>query len=64
LFEELTYHKYERRREILILMFTAFLEPFLYHPLILYWALRGNIDFIAGNRRWGDMVRRGFATVR
>lgn len=64
LYEELTYHKYERRREVIILVFTAFLEPLLYHPLVLYWAIRGNIDFIAGNRRWGEMVRRGFGTAR
>lgn len=64
LFEELTYHKYERRRDVLILLFTAFLEPILFHPLLLFWAIRGNIDFLAGNKSWGEMVRRGFGAMR
>jgi len=64
LFEELTYHKYERRRDVLTMVLTAFLEPFLYHPLVLYWAVRGNIDYLAGNRKWGEMVRKGFGAMR
>jgi cellulose synthase/poly-beta-1,6-N-acetylglucosamine synthase-like glycosyltransferase len=64
LFEELTYHKYERRRDVLTLVVTAFLEPLFYHPMVLYWAVRGNIDYLAGNRKWGEMVRRGFGAMR
>jgi len=64
LFEELTYHKYERRRDVLTMVLTAFLEPFLYHPMVLYWAIRGNIDYLAGNRKWGEMVRKGFGAMR
>ena len=64
LFEEMTYHKYERRRDVISLLFTAFLEPIFYHPLILFWAMRGNIDYLAGNKSWGEMVRRGFGAMR
>lgn len=64
LFEELTYHKYERRRDVINLVLTAFLEPFVYHPMVLYWAVRGNIDYLAGNKKWGEMVRKGFGTMR
>lgn len=64
LFEEMTYHKYERRRDVLILLFTAFLEPIFFHPLILFWAIRGNIDYLAGNKSWGEMVRKGFGAMR
>lgn len=64
LFEEMTYHKYERRRDVLNLLLTAFLEPLFYHPLILFWAVRGNIDYLAGNKSWGEMVRRGFGAMR
>ena len=64
LFEELTFHTYEKRRDVLYLLLTALIEPILYHPMVLYWAVRGNIDFLAGNKRWGDMVRRGFGSVR
>lgn len=64
LFEELTYHKYEKRRDVINLLLTAFMEPIFYHPLILYWAIRGNIDYLAGNKSWGEMVRRGFGAMR
>lgn len=64
LYEELTYHKYEKRRDVLKLLFTAILEPIFYHPLILFWAIRGNIDYLAGNKSWGEMVRRGFGAMR
>jgi cellulose synthase/poly-beta-1,6-N-acetylglucosamine synthase-like glycosyltransferase len=64
LFEELTFHKYERRRDVLILVVTAFLEPFFYHPMVLYWAVRGNIDYLSGNRKWGEMIRKGFGAMR
>jgi len=64
LFEEMTYHKYERRRDVLSLLLTAFLEPVFYHPLVLYWAMRGNIDYLAGNKSWGEMIRRGFGAMR
>ncbi|MCD6332924.1 MAG: glycosyltransferase family 2 protein [Bacteroidales bacterium] len=64
LFEELTYHKYERRRDVLYLVLTAFFEPIFYHPMVLFWTLRGNIDYLAGNRKWGEMIRRGFGTMR
>jgi biofilm PGA synthesis N-glycosyltransferase PgaC len=64
LFEELTFHKYERRRDVFSLVLTALLEPIFYHPLVLYWAVRGNLDYLSGNRRWGDMVRKGFGAMR
>jgi len=64
LYEELTYHKYERRRDVLRLVMTAFLEPVFYHPMVLYWAIRGNIDYLAGNKGWGEMIRKGFGTMR
>ena len=44
LFEEITFHKYERRRDVLKLMGTAFLEPIFYHPIVLVLTIKGNID--------------------
>ena len=60
LFEEKTFHKYKTRREIFRLLRTALLEPFLYHPLTVWWAVRGNIDYLRGVRSWGKMEREGF----
>ncbi|MBT3244564.1 MAG: glycosyltransferase family 2 protein [Bacteroidetes bacterium] len=64
LFEELTYHKYTKRTDVIKLVFTAFLEPVFYHPFILYWAIRGNLDYLSGNKSWGVMVRKGFGAMR
>jgi len=65
LYEELTFHKYERKWDVLRLFLYAWLEPIIYHPLILWWAIRGNFDyFIAGKKGWGRMERKGFDNVR
>lgn len=39
----------------------AFLEPFIYHPIILYCALKGYYDELVGKKmQWGEMTRKGF----
>ena len=41
--------------------FMAFLEPILYHPIIVYCALRGTLDELTGKKKsWGEMKRKGF----
>lgn len=60
LFEEITFHKYEKRRDVLKLIFTAFLEPFFYHPLILVMNIKGNIDKLMKKSTWGTHTRSGF----
>ena len=60
LYEELTFHRYERKMDILRLWFAALLEPFILHPISLFYAIKGNIDYLRGNRSWGKMERKGF----
>jgi cellulose synthase/poly-beta-1,6-N-acetylglucosamine synthase-like glycosyltransferase len=60
LFEEKTFHKYQTRREVLKLLATALLEPIFYHPRTVWWAVRGNFDYLRGVRSWGMMEREGF----
>jgi hypothetical protein len=44
------------------LLVTSWIEPFFYHPMVTYWALRGNWDYFVRNKKsWGKMPRRGFA---
>lgn len=64
LFEEMTFHKYEQRRDVLKLFFTALIEPIFYHPLTVFWAVRGNIDYLRGVRSWGKMDRIGFQQAK
>jgi biofilm PGA synthesis N-glycosyltransferase PgaC len=60
LYEELTFRKYESRRDLINIYLTALLEPFVYHPLSIFWALKGNWSYFMGNRKWGKMERIGF----
>ena len=44
------------------LIVAALLEPFVYHPLIVFFSLRGYMKFITKQRIvWGEMTRQGFA---
>jgi poly-beta-1,6-N-acetyl-D-glucosamine synthase len=60
LFEEVTFHKYEKRREVMRLVGTAFLEPLFYHPLVMLMSIKGNIDKLLHRNIWGKMERKGF----
>ena len=60
LFEEITFHKYEKRRDVLRLIGTAFLEPFFYHPLLMLMSIKGNLDKLLKRNTWGKMERKGF----
>jgi biofilm PGA synthesis N-glycosyltransferase PgaC len=60
LFEEITFHKYEKRRDVLRLVAIAFLEPLFYHPLVMLMTIKGNIDKVLNRNKWGKMERKGF----
>lgn len=59
LFEEITFHKYKRKRDVLKLLAVSLFEPFFY-PLHTYFALRGNIELLRGKKGWGKAERKGF----
>lgn len=59
LFEEITFHKYRRKRDVLKLLSAAFIEPFFY-PVHTYFAIRGNIETMLGKKTWGKAERSGF----
>ncbi len=59
LFEEITFHKYKKKRDILKLLSVALVEPFFY-PVHTYFAVRGNLEAIWGKKGWGKAVRKGF----
>ena len=60
LMEVLSYHQYKRRIDITHLIFTAFTEPFYFHPFVVWSAIKGFIDKINKKSSWGEMVRIGF----
>lgn len=61
LFDHLAYNRYKNKSMILNLLITSWLEPLFYHPLVVYWGLRGNYDyFVKKKKTWGKMTRAGF----
>jgi biofilm PGA synthesis N-glycosyltransferase PgaC len=60
LFEELSFHQYKKKRDILRLLSTALIEPIFIHPITVYYAIRGNLDLLTGVKNWGEMKRKGF----
>lgn len=60
LFEELSFHQYKKKRDILRLLSTALIEPVFIHPINVYYAIMGNLDLMTGVKNWGDMKRTGF----
>lgn len=62
--EELTYRQYTKKGDALKLLFVALIEPFTFHPFILYSALRGNFTYYFKKKSgWGTMVRKGIGKV-
>ncbi len=60
LFDHLAFFKYTKKGMVLKQLFAALLEPFVYHPVVLYSALKGNYDyFILRKKSWGSMTRVG-----
>lgn len=61
LWDETTQKQYASKTEVLKLCTAAFFEPFLYHPIALFFSLRGNYFFFTGKKlHWGNMLRTGF----
>jgi len=51
-----------RLREVMRLCALTFIEPFVYHPLVMVFALWGYVkQFLKVTSHWGHMQRKGFA---
>jgi cellulose synthase/poly-beta-1,6-N-acetylglucosamine synthase-like glycosyltransferase len=64
LMEVITYNQYKSRRDILNLIATAFIEPLVFHPFVVWSVVMGNIDFLRKKNTWGEMTRAGFTTKK
>jgi cellulose synthase/poly-beta-1,6-N-acetylglucosamine synthase-like glycosyltransferase len=62
LMEVLTYNQYKKRRDIVRLIIAALIEPFFFHPFVVWSAVRGNVDHFRKRKGWGEMSRQGFAS--
>lgn len=65
LFDHIAFHRYKKKSMVFRLLLAAWIEPFIYHPLVLFWSIRGNIDyFIMKKRTWGNMSRIGLNNLQ
>lgn len=62
LMEVMTYNQYKKKKEILSLLLTAMVEPIIFHPFVVWSAVKGNIDLLRKKKSWGEMTRQGFST--
>lgn len=60
--EELSFRRYPRMRDLLILLVIAVVENVGYRQISICWRLRGMISKLRGSRSWGAMERKGFTT--
>ena len=62
LWDVYSYNQYKKTKDILLLMFCAIIEPFVFHPIVVWSAVRGNYKKLFKiNSGWGSQVRKGFA---
>ncbi len=52
LLEEITFHKYRRKKDVLKLIAVSFIEPFIY-PIYTWFAVQGNIEFLRRKKSLG-----------
>ncbi len=64
LMEVTTYNQYKKRSDIFKLILTSLIEPILFHPFIVWSAVRGNIDYLRKKKTWGEMTRQGFSPAK
>jgi biofilm PGA synthesis N-glycosyltransferase PgaC len=62
--EEISFFKYTHKRDVLKMIGVALLEPIWFHPRVVWWSLKGNLDLIKGKKSWGEMTRQGFVQYR
>jgi cellulose synthase/poly-beta-1,6-N-acetylglucosamine synthase-like glycosyltransferase len=58
--EEVSYHRYERMGDRLLLVVWALVENLGYRQLTVWWRLSGLWKYLRGRTEWGVMERRGF----
>lgn len=62
LIESISYNKYKGTRYLANIILFSIIEIFIYHPIIVFSSVMGNIDYFFRNRTttWGKMKRTGF----
>ena len=62
LWDVYSYNEYNKTKDILTLMGCALIEPLVFHPIVVWAAVKGNCKKLLGIKTgWGSQVRKGFA---
>ena len=59
LLEEMTYRRYPRTRDLLVLLAYGMLENMGYRQLILLFRVQGTLKFLVGSHRWEKVMHQG-----
>lgn len=62
LMEVLTYNQYKNKGDFIKLVTAAFFEPFIFHPFVVWSAVKGNINYLQKKHTWGEMTRQGLGS--
>jgi cellulose synthase/poly-beta-1,6-N-acetylglucosamine synthase-like glycosyltransferase len=57
----LSLFRYERLRDVVVLLFAGFLSNFGYRQYLVAWQLKGLWDFMKRKQGWDKFARKGFA---
>jgi hypothetical protein len=61
LLEEMTYRRYNRRRDVARLLLYCLFEHIPYRQLTMIWRLKGIYQYMRGDLGWGEVKRVGTA---
>ena len=62
LWDVYSYNQYTKTKDILTLMLFAILEPVIFHPIVVFSAVRGNYKKLFNIKSgWGVITRKGFS---
>ncbi len=61
--EEVSFHRYERVGDRMVLLLWTLIENLGYRQLTVVWRLQGLVKYLRGRREWGAMERRGFRSA-
>lgn len=62
LLEELSFHRYPRRRDLFGLLWGGFMYNFGFRQLNAIWRTMATLEYLGGLRFWGKVRRTGFRT--
>jgi peptidoglycan-N-acetylglucosamine deacetylase len=61
LMEAATFNQYKNRGDMAKLLLMAMIEPFVYHPLVVWSSINGFADYFQDVKSWGVITRAGFS---